>query len=83
MSKSKVDIQIEKIVRNNIVNFPEKELALLRKATEALLASTSASTSTLSWLAAGVVKMLKAGAKEFEDKTSGHCKGIKKGDSII
>ena len=45
---------------------------------EALLASTSATTSTLSCLAAGVVKLLKVGAKEFEDKTSGHCYNILK-----
>lgn len=77
-SKSKVDIPVEKIARNNFVNFSEKELASTRKATEALLASTSATTSTLSCLAAGVVKLLRAGAKEFEDKTSGHCYNILK-----
>lgn len=63
-------------MRNNIVNFSDKELASTRKATEALLASTSATTSTLSCLAAGMVKLLRAGAKEFEDKTSGHCYNI-------
>ena len=45
---------------------------MTRNVRKALLASTSATTSALSFLATGMVKLLKTDAREFEDKTSRH-----------
>jgi hypothetical protein len=71
-------IPVERIVRDNIIQFASREVTLARKAKETLLVSAIVSTSSISRFSIEIVDMIRAGACEFEEKTIFHCKNLLK-----